>query len=118
MEQQATYDKLLDYLRNLEKLAIAFSGGVDSSFLLKAASEALKPGNILALTINSPYIPDWEIEEARQITGKLGVKHLIVDSHIPEQIRNNPKDRCYLCKSFIFNMLKETASQHGFSILI
>ncbi len=118
MEQQPTYDILLDYLRKLEKVAIAFSGGVDSSFLLKAATDALKPENILVLTINSPYIPDWEIDEARQTTGVLGVQHIVVDTHIPEQIRNNPKDRCYLCKSFIFNILKETASQHGFHSLI
>ena len=118
MDQEVTYDKLLDYLRNLEKVAIAFSGGVDSSFLLKAATDALRPENILALTINSPYIPDWEIEEARMTTGNLGVQHIIVNSPIPEQIRNNPKDRCYLCKTFIFNMLAETASQHGFTRLI
>ncbi|MFC2098416.1 ATP-dependent sacrificial sulfur transferase LarE [Bacteroidota bacterium] len=113
---QDKYDKLLDSLRKLKGLAIAFSGGVDSVFLLYAAREALGD-KVLALTVNSPYIPEWEIREARTITQELGIKHQVIDVPIPEQILNNPDDRCYLCKTFLFTMLKEFASKHGFQNL-
>lgn len=110
------YDNLLSYLGKLDNIAVAFSGGVDSAFLLHAAKEALGK-NLLALTINSPYIPDWEIAEAKEITASKGIKHQVVDVPVPEQIKNNPEDRCYLCKSFLFTLLKELAKQDGFSNL-
>jgi len=113
-ELQNKYENLKDYLRNKGRIAIAFSGGVDSTFLLKAATEVLSADNIIALTINSPYIPDREIEEAGKIASDMNIRHIVVDSPIPEQIMNNPKDRCYLCKTVLFSILKEVAKQHGF----
>ena len=110
------YDALISYLRRLDHVAVAFSGGVDSVFLLHAAHEALGE-KVLALTINSPYIPDWEIAEAREITASRGIDHQILDVPVPEQIKHNPKDRCYLCKSFLFTLLKEYAKQRGFTNL-
>ena len=110
------YDRLLKTLSAHESLAIAFSGGVDSAFLLHAAKEAL--GNkILALTINSPYIPDREIEEATKFTSDRNIRHHVVNASIPDQIRNNPEDRCYLCKSFLFSLLMEVARQNGINHL-
>ncbi len=113
---QNKYNNLIKYLRKLENIAVAFSGGVDSVLLLQAAREALGD-KVLALTINSPYIPDWEIAEAREFTSSKGINHKIVDVPVPEQIKNNPQDRCYLCKSFLFMLLKEVAKQHGFTSL-
>lgn len=113
-ELQSKYECLLDYLKKRGKVAVAYSGGVDSTFLLKAASEVLPPGNIIALTINSPYIPDREIEEAGTTARNMNIRHIVVDSPIPEQIMNNPKDRCYICKTSLFSILKEIAKQHGF----
>lgn len=115
-EVQAKYENLVNYLRKLDNLAVAFSGGVDSAFLLHAAREAIGD-NVLALTINSPYIPDWEIDEAKGITESKGIKHQVVEVPVPEQIKNNPEDRCYLCKSFLFTLLKEFAKQRGFTNL-
>jgi uncharacterized protein len=115
-ELQKKYDQLLDYLEKLDNIAVAFSGGVDSVLLLHAAKEALGE-NVLALTINSPYIPDWEIAEAREFTASKGIDHQVVDVPVPEQIKNNPEDRCYLCKSFLFTLLKEFTKQHGFTNL-
>ena len=109
-----TYESLISYLEPYTRAAIAFSGGVDSTFLLHAARDALGKDNVLAMTINSPYIPDWELAEAEALAKRLQVKQITVNSGIPEPIRNNPKDRCYLCKTFIFNMLKEVAKSHGF----
>ena len=111
-ELREKYNGLLKYLARLDSLAIAFSGGVDSAFLLHAASEALGD-RILALTIDSPYIPDWEIEEAKKITADKNIRHIVVNAAVPEQIKNNPEDRCYLCKSFLFAMLMEVARQNG-----
>lgn len=115
-EVQKKYENLIGYLGKLDNIAVAFSGGVDSAFLLHAAKEALGK-NVLALTINSPYIPDWEINEAKEITASKGIEHQIVDVPVPEQIKNNPEDRCYLCKSFLFTLLKEFAKQRGFANL-
>jgi uncharacterized protein len=115
-ELQKKYDALIRYLEKLDNLAVAFSGGVDSVFLLHAAKEALGE-DVLALTINSSYIPDWEIAEAREITTSKGIEHQVVDVPVPEQIKNNPEDRCYLCKSFLFTLLKEFARQRGFTNL-
>jgi uncharacterized protein len=115
-ELQKKYDGLIGYLNKLENIAVAFSGGVDSVFLLHAAKEALGE-HVLALTVNSPYIPDWEIAEASEIANGKGIQHQIVEVPFPEQIKNNPVDRCYLCKSFLFTLLKEFARQHGFTNL-
>lgn len=113
---QKKYDGLIKYLGKLENLAVAFSGGVDSAFLLYAAKEALGE-KVLALTVNSPYIPDWEIKEAKDIAAVKNIEHMVVEVAVPEQIKNNPEDRCYLCKSFLFTMLKEFAKQRGFTSL-
>ena len=113
---QKKYDNLISYLGKLDNIAVAFSGGVDSVLLLHAAKEALGE-SVLALTINSPYIPDWEIAEAKEFTSGQGIDHQVVDVPVPEQIKNNPEDRCYLCKSFLFTLLKEFAKQRGFTNL-
>ncbi|MBP2626640.1 MAG: hypothetical protein H6Q68_1351 [Firmicutes bacterium] len=72
MMNNEKYIKLLHCLKNMEKVILAFSGGVDSTFLLKAAKGALGD-NFKAVTIQSPYIPKWEIEEAEQLVAELGV---------------------------------------------
>ena len=113
---QTKYDALTGSLRKLGGLAIAFSGGVDSVFLLHTAKEALGV-RVVALTVNSAYIPDWEIEEARTMAEEMGIKHHVIEVPIPEQILNNPSDRCYLCKTFLFTMLKNFAAKHGYSHL-
>ncbi len=110
------YHRLIESLEKLDGLAVAFSGGVDSVFLLHAAHEALDK-NVLAMTVNSSYIPDWEIAEASEITASKGIEHQVIDVPVPEQIKNNPEDRCYLCKSFVFTLLKEFAKQRGFTNL-
>lgn len=111
------YLNLLNYLKKLEKVILAFSGGVDSTFLLKAAKEALGD-NIKAVTIQSPYIPKWEIEEAKQLVTELGVAFEILEAPIIDEIRNNPENRCYLCKKAVFSQIKAIAEREGYPYVI
>lgn len=111
------FNNLIIYLKRLNKVAIAFSGGVDSTFLVVAAKQALGE-NVLAFTVNSPYIPDWEIEEAEEWIKQTGVKHEIIKIEIPDNIKDNPSNRCYLCKKQICALLNSEAEKRGIRYLL
>lgn len=109
------YEALLSHLKSLEKLTIAFSGGVDSTFLAYAAKEALGE-NALTITVDSPYIPRWELDEARELAKNIGIKQEVISlTKIPEAIEFNPDNRCYLCKKVIFATILKCASDLGFN---
>lgn len=112
LKNNPKYNRLIKYLKDLESVAVAFSGGVDSTFLLAAAREALHD-NVIAFTIKTPYMPDWEINEARQITNILDIKHKVFETEISDSISNNPENRCYLCKNYVFRKLKNEAGKLG-----
>ncbi|HSG67678.1 MAG TPA: ATP-dependent sacrificial sulfur transferase LarE [Bacteroidales bacterium] len=116
-EIKLKYQRLIEYIRELDNVAIAFSGGVDSTFLVYAAMEALGD-NVTAFTVNSPYIPEWEVDEARQWISGLGVRHEVINVDIPDNIRENPPDRCYLCKKQIFGLLKAEMADRKISYLL
>jgi len=100
-------------------LAIAFSGGVDSAFLLKAAALALPPDKILALTATAAIFPGRERAEAESLAGELGLRHLRLDFEalaVPD-LAANPPDRCYHCKLALFKQLKAAALDFGFARL-
>lgn len=111
------YMELINYLKKMNKVVLAFSGGVDSTFLLKAAKEALGK-NIKAVTISAPYIPKWEIKEAEELVKSLGVDHEIIEVPIIDEIKNNPEDRCYLCKKSLFSMIQCIAKKEGYNYVI
>jgi len=115
---QSKYKKLADSIKALKSVAVAFSGGVDSTFLAYAAQKALGE-NALAITVDSPYIPRWEIEEAKELAKSIGIRHeIIVVKDINEAIIHNPSDRCYLCKKVIFKTIQETAGRLGFEYVM
>lgn len=106
-------DKLDSILKGNGSLAVAFSGGVDSSFLLYRAHRIAKSA-VIALTIRTPYIPAREIEEATAFAQKYGIMHRIIDVDFPETIRQNPPDRCYICKKNLFTNLIDFAEKNGY----
>ncbi|AVP63062.1 ATP-dependent sacrificial sulfur transferase LarE [Clostridium botulinum] len=111
------YNNLINYLKDLKSVAVAFSGGVDSTLLLKAAKEALGD-NAISITIVSSYIPKWEIKEAKELVDKIGIKSYFVEVPMLEEIRFNPEDRCYICKKSVFNKIKYLAREKGIKYIV
>lgn len=111
------YEKLIDYIKELKSVVVAFSGGVDSTFLAHACKEALGD-QALAVTIESPYIPKWEIQEAKDLAEKIGIRHMVMPASIDPSIKNNPGDRCYLCKRVVFSKIIDVAKEEGFSVIV
>lgn len=109
--------KLNLILKELSSFAVAFSGGVDSSFLLHRAHTVRKSG-IIAITIRTPYVPSREIDETIEFTKTFGIKHKILDITFPEMIRTNPIERCYLCKKTLFNELLTFAKENNYKHVI
>jgi uncharacterized protein len=118
MIQNPKFDNLLAYLKRLEYVAIAFSGGVDSAFLL-AASKLVLGDKAVGITIDSPALPRYELDDAISIAQMIGVRHIIVKSDkIEEAVKRNPANRCYFCKKTEFRTVKTTAKGLGIKYVL
>ncbi len=106
------YGDLKKYLQGFDSLAVAFSGGVDSTFLLAAAKEALGE-KVIAVTLLSGFVPENEVQEATLFATALGVRHefIQVDELSIPGVASNPPDRCYLCKKALFTKIKVLAEK-------
>jgi pyridinium-3,5-biscarboxylic acid mononucleotide sulfurtransferase len=113
---QKKYEHLQGLIKDMGSVAIAFSGGVDSSLLLYVSHQVLK-NKAVGITVKSPYIPDWELAEAKEFTHQHNIRHIIVNASIPESVQNNPPERCYLCKKTIFSKLLEITHEEGMKFL-
>jgi uncharacterized protein len=103
-------------LREAGRILVALSGGVDSAVLLALAIEAVGPDRVLAVTGRSPAVPEAEIEDARRVAARLGARHEVVQTFEMDRpgYRANAGDRCYHCRSELFDVFAELASSRGF----
>ncbi|MCL1916003.1 MAG: ATP-dependent sacrificial sulfur transferase LarE [Desulfovibrionaceae bacterium] len=105
---------LTEYLRGLGSVAVAFSGGTDSAFLLQTAHDALGDG-VMAVTGCSPSFPQRELWTAQEFTRTRGIRHYLVNSEelALEDFAKNPPDRCYWCKKQLLGKIMDLAAQKG-----
>lgn len=115
-EQLKKLDALKEYIRELGSLAVGFSGGVDSSFLLAAAHEVLGEKAIAVTAVDASF-PEREQEEAASFCRERGIRQVIrrVDPLADEGYRHNSPDRCYFCKRRIFTDILQAAEENGIS---
>jgi len=108
-------EKMKAILRSLERVAVAFSAGVDSTFLLKVAIDTLGPENVVAVTADSESLARAEFDEAVRLAQTMGAQHVIIQT---EEMRNpdyrsNPANRCYFCKLELFTRLDRFVVERG-----
>ncbi len=113
-EQQHKRDRLLELIRGLGRAAVAFSGGIDSTVVTKAAELSLGK-NAVAVTADSPSVPRREVEQARQLARQIGIRHVVIptDEFADADYVRNDGSRCYFCKSELYRRIEELLPELG-----
>lgn len=109
------YQLLQKHLKSLGKVIIAFSGGVDSTFLLKVAVDTLGPDNVLACIAVSPSLSQYQHQQAKQLAVQFGVRleEIPLDEMRDPAYLTNKADRCFHCKSHLYKLLTDKTKQQG-----
>ena len=117
-ELQKKYENLLSALNDMGTVLVAFSGGVDSTLLLRTARDVLGD-KVLAVIASSEVYPDTEIKGALRLAKEMGVrfKHIITHELDNPDFFSNPPRRCYFCKTELFSLLIDTAREEGFNVV-
>lgn len=117
---QDKYNKLVEFLKQYNKIAVCYSAGTASTLLLKASIDAVGNKKVCAFTAHTDFYTEDELISAKKICKKMDVLHLSVRVHTLEnaQIAINDENRCYHCKKNVLSMIKEQALMNGCEVLI
>ena len=120
MNLEEKYKALQEELRAMKSVAVAFSSGVDSTFLLAAAVDTLGKDHVMAVTASSCSFPERERKEAQEFCEQRGIRQVIVVSEELdiEGFRHNPKNRCYLCKHELFEKILAIAEENHLAAVV
>jgi uncharacterized protein len=112
--------RLQEIFKSMEKVLVAFSGGVDSTLLLKVAQDTIGNKNVLAVTALSPLYPERELAGVKKLIQTLGAKHRLIQSNELEipGFSKNPSNRCYYCKSKLFKELFDLAKEEAIPFVV
>jgi pyridinium-3,5-biscarboxylic acid mononucleotide sulfurtransferase len=115
----AKFARLTEIISSQNSLLVAFSAGVDSTFLLKVAHLALGPGAV-ALTASSPTAPPGELDAARKFAADLGCRHIVLESHelANPLFAQNPINRCFFCKDELYRICRDQADRLGIQTIV
>ncbi|HYE84448.1 MAG TPA: ATP-dependent sacrificial sulfur transferase LarE [Clostridia bacterium] len=116
---QNKLENLRKIIRSTDGAVVAFSGGVDSTFLLKVAAEVLGE-DVIAVTANSETYPKRELEESKLFAKAQGIKHIVIETLELEiaGFADNPPDRCFYCKHELFSKLTDIAKNNGMKYVL
>lgn len=117
---QTKHERLRERLRELKRVVVAFSGGIDSTLLLKVAVDTLGSENVQAITGRSASVPSAELNSVAALAAEIGVPHRFIDTQefADESYLSNPSNRCYFCKDELYSHLETFAEQNEFGAIL
>ena len=120
MSTQDKYQRLCQSLQTIERLIVAFSAGVDSTFLLKVATDCLGATNVLAVTGVSPSLAETELKGVRDLSAMLGATLRLVETREMDNANYvaNSSRRCYHCKAELYRQLRQIAVAEGYGVIV